>query len=460
MDTKDQVIQIRHSRQEDLPAMLRIYEYARTFMADHGNYRQWGATHWPPEALLQEDIRLGRSCVCTVNGRIVGTFAYLYGPHIESNYEKIEEGSWPGEKLLHEKGNTYGVVHRLAGDGSVKGIGAAALNWAFEQCGHLRADTHPDNAVMQHLLPSLGFVRCGIIHVREDNDPRYAYEKLPAVMKQKKLTVVIPQWQGGGQDCRTWNGAFALRDQYLKDADAVTVNIGQHAISPLKENILGYDDILHSMDLVNSVLYENNPARIFTIGGGCDADTPCAAWLNSKYKGDMAVIYMDAHGDLNTPESSESKLYYGMSLRALLSDGAPGILNRLASTIRPDQLITCGGRSLDPEETRYLRENNISAFTVEQLEQDPENAAREVIRKGFHHVYIHVDFDCLDPGEFSLTPVPEPDGLRRDTLMAVIRSLQKSGTEIVGFGLLEYAGTMNDSGDLLIDSLVSVGKKL
>lgn len=52
--------------------------------------------------------------------------------------------------------DTYGVVHRLAGDGSEKGIGAFCIDWAFSKCGNLRIDTHGDNIVMQNLLKKLG----------------------------------------------------------------------------------------------------------------------------------------------------------------------------------------------------------------------------------------------------------------------------------------------------------------
>lgn len=54
----------------------------------------------------------------------------------------------------------------------------ASINWAYERCGHLRMDTHPDNFVMQNLLHKLGFRKTGIIHVQEDNDLRIAFEKL------------------------------------------------------------------------------------------------------------------------------------------------------------------------------------------------------------------------------------------------------------------------------------------
>jgi RimJ/RimL family protein N-acetyltransferase len=66
----------------------------------------------------------------------------------------------------------------MAGDGSVKGIGKAMLDWAYEKSGgHLRIDTHGDNNVMQGLLEKSGFIRCGTIYVEEDDFPRMAYEK-------------------------------------------------------------------------------------------------------------------------------------------------------------------------------------------------------------------------------------------------------------------------------------------
>jgi len=50
------------------------------------------------------------------------------------------------------------------------------------QCGHLRIDTHGDNVVMQRVLEGLGFTRCGIIYIEEDNDPRIAFEKVTAAV--------------------------------------------------------------------------------------------------------------------------------------------------------------------------------------------------------------------------------------------------------------------------------------
>ena len=161
---------IRHAEARDLARMMALYEHARRFMAEHGNPNQWGPTRWPPEDLLRRDIAQGNSYLCVQGDRIVGTFFFAMGPDIEPTYRRIEDGAWRDP-------SPYGVVHRLAGDGSVRGTGAFCLDWAYRQCGHLRVDTHGDNRVLQNLLGKLGFVHCGTIYVEEDPYPRLAYEK-------------------------------------------------------------------------------------------------------------------------------------------------------------------------------------------------------------------------------------------------------------------------------------------
>ncbi|MBQ6386322.1 MAG: methyltransferase [Lachnospiraceae bacterium] len=162
---------IRNSTEADLGRIMEIYAHARAFMAEHGNPDQWGPSTWPPEKLIRRDIEEGHSYVC-VNGagRVIGVFYYREGNEIEPAYREIRDGVWRDER-------PYGVVHRIASDHSEKGIGAFCINWAYEQCGHLRIDTHGDNVVMQRLLKKLGFIHCGTIFVEQDDAPRLAYEK-------------------------------------------------------------------------------------------------------------------------------------------------------------------------------------------------------------------------------------------------------------------------------------------
>jgi len=167
-------MEIRKAVPGDLPAILGIYERARTFMAEHGNPRQWGSV-WPPEELIREDIRLGDCHVLEQDGAVEAVFYYRFYPDLmdaDHTYDVIHDGSWKSD-------TPYGVVHRIASSGRVKGAGAFCIRWACEKAGHLRMDTHGDNYVMQSLLTKLGFQYCGVIYVVEDNDPRRAYEWVP-----------------------------------------------------------------------------------------------------------------------------------------------------------------------------------------------------------------------------------------------------------------------------------------
>lgn len=160
----------------DLPQILKIYAHARAVMKASGNPTQWG-DNFPPQELLEEDIDSNRLFLYVVNGQIEAVFAFILGA--DPTYAVIEDGQWLDDTL------PYGTVHRLASAGKQKGVGKAVLDWSMEHCQSLRADTHADNKIMQHLLEKNGFARCGIIHV-EDGTPRVAYQKLSATVHMQE----------------------------------------------------------------------------------------------------------------------------------------------------------------------------------------------------------------------------------------------------------------------------------
>jgi len=158
---------IRHARPEDLPEILAIYAHARRFMKENGNPTQWGDTR-PSEELVRQDIARQINYVCEIDGKVEGVFVLISEP--EPTYAVIEEGSWIGQYPYH-------TVHRIASAGRVPGIFSRCIRWCYDQFGHLRIDTHHNNHIMQHLITSHGFTRCGIVYM-EDGAPRIAYEKL------------------------------------------------------------------------------------------------------------------------------------------------------------------------------------------------------------------------------------------------------------------------------------------
>lgn len=159
-------MKVRAATMNDLEQMLDVYAAARAFMARTGNPHQW-ADGYPRRELLEEDIAQGRSYVMEgEDGVVHATFFYAPGP--DPTYRVIEEGEWLGD-------GPYGVIHRIAGDGQVKGALAAAVAFARTRCSEVRIDTHHDNVVMQSALEKLGFQRRGIIYL-ENGDPRIAYQ--------------------------------------------------------------------------------------------------------------------------------------------------------------------------------------------------------------------------------------------------------------------------------------------
>ena len=155
---------IRLATQRDLPRIFEVYAAARGLMAQSGNPTQWG-DFYPPHDMLRADIPAKRLYVVERDGVIHAAFALVFGD--DPSYGYIE-GAW-------RRDDAYATIHRLGSDGC-GGIYAEVLAFCREKCGYLRADTHHDNHVMQHLLEKSGFCCSGIIYMCDDGTPRIAYE--------------------------------------------------------------------------------------------------------------------------------------------------------------------------------------------------------------------------------------------------------------------------------------------
>lgn len=171
---------IRHAVDSDKERIYDIYAFARKFMAENGNPNQWKNNN-PSREIIDNDIAAGNLYVIeeadkeqqteiadNKNSRVHGVFFFKMGE--DATYNVIEDGSWLS-------GDTYGTIHRVAGDGQVHGVLTMAVQFCEQKIKHLRIDTHNDNKIMQHVIEKNGFKRCGIIHVK-DGSERIAYEKL------------------------------------------------------------------------------------------------------------------------------------------------------------------------------------------------------------------------------------------------------------------------------------------
>ncbi|KFI69256.1 GNAT family N-acetyltransferase [Bifidobacterium magnum] len=164
----------RHATMQDLPHMERIYEQARALMARNGNPTQWG-TQFPKPEVVRDDIANQRTILLTDHlgeqgsERILAQFALC--PGVDPAYGHIE-GAWLDN-------DPYVTIHRIASAGLVRHAARDCINWAVQHYGNVRADTHPNNKAMQHVLEGCGFARCGLIQVvdRPVDTTRIAYQR-------------------------------------------------------------------------------------------------------------------------------------------------------------------------------------------------------------------------------------------------------------------------------------------
>jgi len=158
-------MKIREAEYNDLECIMDIYDRARKYMIANENSKQWG-NGYPRQELLQKDIKEKHCYVCVDQDIVLAVFILIYGK--DETYATIENGTWLNDYK-------YATIHRLASSGKVNGIANACIEWCKNQYSNLRADTHEDNKVMQHVLKKNGFIECGTIYVK-DGTKRIAYQ--------------------------------------------------------------------------------------------------------------------------------------------------------------------------------------------------------------------------------------------------------------------------------------------
>ncbi len=265
---------------------------------------------------------------------------------------------------------------------------------------------------------------------------------------------INPQWQGGA-DRVTYDGANEIQ-KYMVGHDYVILQVStdEEGVSAEKNGIKGFDILRRQMNSAYDRMQEDAPDKVFTLGGGCDSDVPAVVYLNNRYHGDFTLIWMDAHGDLNTPDESVSSLFYGMPLRSVMDSQCFGLLEN-QWPLSTSQIIHIGGRDFDDAEKAFINATGMAAYSVQDFRSDSNLIHR--IFKGIHseHIYVHLDLDVIDPLVFPNTPLPVAGGLSCEEVYDI---LDVAADKLVGFGIYEYApcGRRNK----FIEKLIQLGTAL
>jgi arginase len=243
---------------------------------------------------------------------------------------------------------------------------------------------------------------------------------------------VVPQWQGSGSSraMQLVEGATAIGGD-LPSSSKVVVPVPSGAGSDQGSGVRRLSSVLAVRDHLRTALATAGGTPI-VIGGDCGVELAAVAHAATSHK--LAVVWFDAHGDLNTPQTSPSGAFHGMVLRTLLGDGPEPLLPEVP--LDPARVILAGTRALDTGELDYIADSGIRSLTP--LELTPGSLASALRDCDADAVYLHIDLDVLDPAEFGALDYPEPFGVTVAELIELIREV-KSALPLAGAGITEFS---------------------
>lgn len=183
----------------------------------------------------------------------------------------------------------------------------------------------------------------------------------------------------------------------------------------------------------------------------------------------LGVIWFDAHGDINTPETSPSGNIHGMPVACLLGQGPPELtgLGYPGAKVDPRRFVQIGLRDLDETEKRQLRESGITAFTMEDIDRrgmaTVVEQAVELVMDGTDHVHVSFDVDAIDPMYAPGTGTRKIGGLTYREAHLALEIIAESG-RLGSMELVEVnpiLDNQNQTAELAVGLIASaLGKKI
>jgi arginase len=182
------------------------------------------------------------------------------------------------------------------------------------------------------------------------------------------------------------------------------------------------------------------------------------------------LIWIDAHGDFNTAETSPSGNIHGMPLAALAGLGDPrlvGLGKQYQAAVNPAHIAVVGVRDLDPGEKKNLAHAGIAVFSIDEIDRhglyDVLRKAIDVVSRGTDGIYLSLDLDAIDPLYAPGVGTPVPGGLTYREAHLACEMVAETG-RLVGMDLVEVNPILderNKTAEMAVELAVSaLGKRV
>ena len=205
------------------------------------------------------------------------------------------------------------------------------------------------------------------------------------------------------------------------------------------------------------------------LGGDQSTSIGTLAGLSKTSGSRRGIIWLDAHGDFNTPKTTPSGNIHGMALAAILGYGNPSLahLGGFSPKGLEKNAVLIGGRDFDPGEAKAIEHSKITVFTMKAIDElGMRKVMQEAIRTagaGVDQVHVSFDVDVVDPMEAPGTGTPVRGGLTYREAQLAMETLNDS-RRVTSAEFVEVnpiLDTANHTGELVVELILSLfGKKI
>jgi arginase len=269
----------------------------------------------------------------------------------------------------------------------------------------------------------------------------------------RTLRLVWPQWQGGEshmvaelmpefpveQARRGYAVGSRVLDAILPEHSGPTIHVPVSLSDPTEGVINGIEsrsDVLESLGTALDLLADADFDRVLTLGGECSVSVAPFARLAKMYGDDLAVIWIDSHPDVDTPETDYDG-YHAMAVTTLTGHGDKEIVDMLPATIATDHVALTGLHDWTEDAYAHVGQWGISAFAPDDLRQSAEPLIKWLSNIGASKVAVHIDVDAIDSNDAKLGLARVPNGLTRADAHNIIIEVSQ-GFDIVGLTVAEF----------------------
>jgi arginase len=185
-------------------------------------------------------------------------------------------------------------------------------------------------------------------------------------------------------------------------------------------------------------LIDKQNHTIFFGGDHYSSFGPILASLK-KYGNDFRLVWIDAHADIHSFETSPSKNMHGMIVRFLIEHNYPDI-----PRLKPEQILYIGLRSVEDEEWNYIKENNIQYIEISTIIDSRKFSSNSTYYSKINDfikeypVHVSLDVDSLDPKYMCSTGTVEENGIEFEELLQILQFINKNSTKYYATDIMEY----------------------